>query len=168
MSLFAIYFVCLNLSPFILPALPQISYSPAYLIWRWPLAMSLDHFLLCILCQTLPLISCFGTRCLLSFPCRLCFTRELSLLLQSFSPTQLTFSVPKFVLTDWKASFFTLLLQNVSEYKLSTTICKPPTLISEPNLLVALFQLIQPCIVQCSEMFNLPTASCFQVTLHKK
>lgn len=129
--------------------------------------MSLTHSFY-IFCQSLPIISYFRTHCLLPFPYRLCFTKELPLLLQSFSQTQLTFSNSKFVLTDWKAKLFTLLLQNVSEPKLSTTVHKPPTLISELNLLVGLFQPIQPDIVQCNEIFNLlPIASFFQVTLHK-
>lgn len=118
--------------------------------------MSLTHFFSYIFCQSLPIIPYFRTHCLLPFPYRLCFTKELPFLLRSFSQTQLTFSNSKFVLTDWKAKLFTLLLQNVSKHKLSTTVHKPPTLISELNLLVGLFQPIQPDIVQCNEII------CFQ------
>ena len=93
------------------------------------------------------------------------FHRELSLLLQSFSQTQLTFSVSKFVLTDGEDSFFFfLLLQNIPKHKLSTTVHKSSSLISELTVAIGLFQLLQPDSAQWNEISNLPIVSCFQVT----
>lgn len=128
--------------------------------------MPLAYFFSCIFCQSLPNHFILQNK-LSSFPLQIMLHKG-TLLLQNFSQRKLTISVSKFVLTDWKAKFFILLLENASEHKLSIRVHKPPTLISEPNLLVGLFQTIQPHIVQRNEMFNLPIASCFQVTSHKK
>ena len=69
--------------------------------------------------------------------------------------------------TDFFVFFFTLLLQNIPKHKLSTTVRKSSTLMSELIVATGLFQLLQPDSAQCNEIFNLPVVSCFQVTLHK-
>ena len=59
--------------------------------------------------------------------------------------------------------FFTLLLQNIPKHKLSTTVHKSSTLISELIVAIGLFQILQPDSAQCNEIFNLPIVSCSQV-----